>query len=61
MFENIKGNEENKRILSKIIKEKKVGHSYMFVGQTGIGKMLFAKEFAKAILCTGVWNILISF
>lgn len=51
MFENIKGNEENKRILSKIIKEKKVGHSYMFVGQTGIGKMLFAKEFAKAILC----------
>ena len=51
MFENIKGNEENKKILSKIINEKKVGHSYMFVGQTGIGKMLFAKEFAKAILC----------
>ena len=51
MFDNIKGNEENKKILSKIIKEKKVGHSYMFVGQTGIGKMLFAKEFAKTILC----------
>ena len=51
MFENIKGNEENKRILSKIIKEKKIGHSYMFVGQTGVGKMLFAKGFAKAVLC----------
>lgn len=51
MFENIKGNEENKKILSKIIKEKKIGHSYMFVGQTGVGKMLFAKGFAKAILC----------
>ncbi|MBE5819267.1 MAG: DNA polymerase III subunit [Clostridiales bacterium] len=51
MFENIKGNEENKKILSKIINEKKIGHSYMFVGQTGIGKMLFAKEFAKAVLC----------
>lgn len=52
MFENIVGNEKNKELLSQIIENDNVSHSYMFIGQTGIGKFLFAKEFAKAILCT---------
>lgn len=51
IFGNIIGNEENKKILRKTIEEKTIAHSYMFAGQTGIGKLLFAKEFAKAILC----------
>ena len=29
----------------------KISHSYLFLGTDGIGKRLFAKEFAKAILC----------
>lgn len=53
MFSNILGNEEIKKILEKSIKTQKISHSYMFIGQSGIGKFMFAKEFAKAILCQG--------
>ena len=51
IFEDIIGNEKNKKILSDILKSNKIANSYMFVGQESIGKFLFAKEFAKAILC----------
>ena len=51
MFSNIIGNEQNKKVLQDIIKTNNVAHSYMFIGKDSIGKMLFAKEFAKAILC----------
>ena len=50
-FQNILGNSKNKKILDKIIKTGNFSQSYMFAGQTGIGKKEFAKEFAKAILC----------
>ena len=53
MFSNILGNEEIKKILEKSIKTQKISHSYMFIGQSGIGKFMLAKEFAKAILCQG--------
>lgn len=53
MFSNILGNEEIKKILEKSINTQKISHSYMFIGQSGIGKFMFAKEFAKAILCQG--------
>ena len=51
MFNSILGNEENKKALENSIKKDNVLHSYMFIGKAGIGKLLFAKEFAKAILC----------
>lgn len=50
-FDNIIGNYKNKELLNKIINIGKIAHSYMFVGPNGIGKSLFAKQFAKAILC----------
>lgn len=50
-FENIIGNNEIKDILNKTIEQKRVLHSYLFCGTKGIGKFIFAKEFAKAILC----------
>lgn len=53
MFNNILGNEETKKILENSIRTEKISHSYMFIGQNGIGKFLIAKEFAKAILCQG--------
>lgn len=53
IFENIIGNEKNKEFLKNIIDTNNVAHSYMFVGKDSIGKMIFAKEFAKAILCIG--------
>lgn len=50
-FSNIIGNEEIKTFLDNLIKTNNVVHSYMFIGPDGIGKVLFAKEFAKMILC----------
>ena len=50
-FENIIGNDNNKNLLNEIVKSNSVSHGYMFLGISGIGKFLFAKEFAKAILC----------
>lgn len=51
MFSNIIGNEKNKETLKKIIESTTISHSYIFSGVSGIGKFMFAKEFAKAILC----------
>lgn len=53
MFNYILGNEDNKKILENSIKTGNISHSYMFIGKSGIGKFMFAKEFAKAILCLG--------
>lgn len=53
MFSNILGNENNKKILETSIKTGNISHSYMFIGKDGIGKFMFAKEFAKTILCIG--------
>ena len=53
MFNNILGNENNKKILENNIKTGNISHSYMFIGKSGIGKFMLAKEFAKAILCLG--------
>lgn len=50
-FNNIIGNERNKELLNQIIETDNISHSYMFIGKDSIGKLLFAKEFAKAILC----------
>ncbi len=51
-FENIVGNDNIKKLLTEIIESKNISHGYMFLGVSGIGKFLFAKEFAKAILCS---------
>ncbi len=51
IFSDIVGNEKNKELLKHIINSNNIAHSYMFVGKDSIGKLLFAKEFAKAILC----------
>jgi len=56
MFNNIIGNNKNKDILKNIIENNSVSHSYIFSGISGIGKFLFAKEFAKAILCSSPDN-----
>lgn len=53
MFQNILGNDKIKELLQDAVKVNKVSHSYLFVGQAGIGKKMIATEFAKAILCLG--------
>lgn len=51
-FDNIIGNENRKELLSKIVKSNNIVHSYIYTGEEGIGKKLFAIEFAKMVLCT---------
>lgn len=51
-FDNIIGNENVKILLDKVVKSNNIIHSYMFTGEEGIGKKLFAVEFAKMVLCT---------
>lgn len=50
-FKNIIGNTDVKDYLIKSIKQKNILHSYLFLGTSGIGKKLIAKEFAKKVLC----------
>ena len=51
MFDNIVGNEKLKRTLETSVNLNRTSHSYLFVGISGIGKKLIAKEFAKMLLC----------
>lgn len=55
-FKNLVGNENNKYILKETITKGNILHSYMFLGTEGIGKKLFALEFAKMILCENQKN-----
>ena len=50
-FETLAGNKKTKELLNTIIKQNKFFYFYMFVGQSGIGKMLYAKEFSKRAMC----------
>ena len=50
-FNEIIGNDDKKEYLNNIIKNQKISNSYIFTGNSGIGKMLFAREFARKILC----------
>lgn len=50
-FEGLVGNEKVKELLQKTITSNKTVNSYLFIGIEGIGKKLFAKEFAKMLLC----------
>ncbi len=48
---NIVGHKEVREKLNNIVKSNKIGHAYLFVGKSGIGKRLVALEFAKNIMC----------
>ena len=50
-FNNIIGNEDLKQLFNNSINSNNMVHSYMFVGPEGIGKSLFAKDFAEKLLC----------
>lgn len=50
-FDGIIGNNRIKQDLQETVNNGTISHSYLFVGQDGIGKLMFAREFAKLILC----------
>jgi DNA polymerase-3 subunit delta' len=50
-FKDVLGHSRPIELLQRAIKNDKVGHSYLFLGDEGIGKKLVALQFAKAINC----------
>lgn len=48
---NVIGHEKIRESLTKIVDLKQIGHAYLFVGKSGIGKKLVAIEFAKKMMC----------
>ncbi|MDR2676742.1 MAG: hypothetical protein LBC05_01870 [Endomicrobium sp.] len=54
MFEDILGQQKVKEIISNQIKNNKISHAYIFMGQDGIGKRLIAIEFAKILNCDNI-------
>jgi len=50
-FSEIKGNEFIIKNLQNGVKNNKVNHSYIFDGQSGMGKTFLAKTFAKTLQC----------
>lgn len=50
-WNKILGNERIKRILQRAILSKKVPHSYLFIGNDGVGKDAFAIQIAKVLNC----------
>jgi DNA polymerase-3 subunit delta' len=51
MFDKLIGNTHAKEILQRLLKNGRMPHSFLFVGEEGTGKKLFALETAKAFLC----------
>ena len=51
MFDKILGNDKIKKQLKQAVDLRKTSHSYLFLGISGIGKKMIAKDFSKMILC----------
>ena len=56
-FNKIIGNEEVKKSLQNSVIKNNIPHALMFVGKEGIGKKIFAIEYAKMILCENKENM----
>ena len=50
-FKDVLGHARPIELLQRAIKNDKVGHSYLFLGDEGIGRKFVALQFAKAINC----------
>ncbi|HJN13626.1 MAG TPA: DNA polymerase III subunit delta' [Pirellulaceae bacterium] len=50
-WSDIKGHDEIVRRFRRAIVRNRLASTFLFVGPTGIGKMKFARELAKALLC----------
>lgn len=51
-FNNLIGNDTIKNILKTNVINNNIVHSYMFLGQEGIGKSIFANDFAEMLMCS---------
>lgn len=51
MFDKLIGNHQVKEVLQRLLAGGRVPHSFIFAGEEGVGKKLFALETAKAFAC----------
>lgn len=51
MFDQITGNERVKKLLRRMLEERRVPGALLFSGEEGVGKKLFAFELARALNC----------
>ena len=51
MLDQLAGNERVKKLLKRILEARRVPGAMLFAGEEGIGKKLFAVEFARALNC----------
>jgi len=56
MFDKLIGNNHIKTVLRRLIAQKRVPNSLLFVGEDGVGKKHFALELAKAFVCQNPKN-----
>ena len=60
-FQHLIGNDQIKTYCRTMFEQGLVGHSFLFAGRDGIGKGLFALEFARLLLAqedeTKAWKI----
>ncbi|MDY6844834.1 MAG: DNA polymerase III subunit delta' [Spirochaetota bacterium] len=50
-FRDVIGHSKQLEQLTRMLRNRKIAHSYLFAGLEGIGKRCVAKEFAKALNC----------
>lgn len=50
-WKKVRGHDSLVRAFEEVIRRRRLGHAYLFVGPRGVGKRLFAFELSKALLC----------
>lgn len=50
-WQRILGHQRQKRMFANAVERGRLGHAYLFAGPEGVGKRLFARELAQALLC----------
>jgi DNA polymerase-3 subunit delta' len=50
-WQRVKGHDAVVQAFAQVVRRGRLAHAYLFVGPPGVGKRLFANEFAKALLC----------
>jgi DNA polymerase-3 subunit delta' len=50
-WQRIRGHDDLIQSFDQVVRRGRLGHAYLFTGRSGVGKRLFARELAKALLC----------
>jgi DNA polymerase III subunit delta' len=50
-WQRVRGHKAQIQAFERVVQRGRLAHAYLFTGPPGIGKRLFAEEFAKALLC----------